>query len=268
MWRLFPWLMLCSCAPVVVERPPQAVPAAVEPKPVIRVPSRPAEAPELTRRTIGGIGFEGVAFDSRTHRLAVVDQENGPGSQYATAAEAGNKTGGLMALNAGFFTPEGLPLGLVVAAGRTAGSWNAASSLGSGVWFEDASGNPAIRRRDDLGKSAALQTRELIQAGPMLVGNGRAVSGLESRKTSARSVILWDGGTRWWIGRGAPCTLAALAQALAGSGPAGWQVRHALNLDGGRSVDLWVSSGVSAGPAAHRPPWNRAVRNFLVLKTR
>lgn len=262
-------LLLASCAPVVVEKPPQAVPLVEVEKPSAPVtPSQPIEAPVLTRRSIGGIGFEGVAFDSRTHRLVVVDQEGGPGSRYATAADAGSRTGGVMALNAGFFTPEGKPLGLVVSAGRVAGSWNSASSLGSGVWFEDSSGTPAIRRRGEIGSSSARRTRELIQAGPMLVENGRAVGGLESQKSSARTVILWDGSTRWWIGRGAPCTLAALANALAGPGPAGWSVRHALNLDGGRSVDLWVSGAVSGGPASHRPPWNRAVRNFLVLKAR
>jgi len=267
-WFLLSVLVVASCTPAVVERPPQAVPLVVVEKPDVPTPSHPVEAPILTRRSIGGIEFEGVAFDSRTHRLVVADQAGGPGSQYATAADAGSRTGGIMALNAGFFTPEGTPLGLVVSAGKAAGSWNSSSSLGGGVWFEDFSGKPAIRRRGDLGKSAALQTRELIQVGPMLVENGRGVGGLESQKSSARTVILWDGGTRWWLGRGSPCTLAAFANALAGAGPAGWNVRHALNLDGGRSVDLWVSGAVSGGPAGHRPPWNRAVRNFLVLKTR
>lgn len=107
--------------------------------------------------------------------------------------------------------------------------------------------------------------RELIQAGPMLVENGRAVSGLEANKSSARAVILWDGGTRWWIGIGSPCTLAALGQALANGQPAGWPVRQALNLDGGRSTDLWISDAISGGPITRRPPWNRPVRNFLVL---
>jgi Phosphodiester glycosidase len=263
---LFFIMLTASCSPVAVEPAPRAAPVVHMQKPVSPAPSQPARAPEVTRSGMGGIEFEGVTFDSRTHRLVVVDQRAGPGSQYATAADAGAGSDGIMALNAGFFTPEGMPLGLVVSAGKVAGSWNGSSSLGSGIWFEDSSGSPSIRRREDLGKSAAQQTRELIQSGPMLVENGRSVGGLESQKTSARSVILWDGGTRWWLGRGSPCTLAVLAHALAGTGPAGWKVRHALNLDGGRSVDLWISPAVSGGPAGHRPPWNRAVRNFLVLR--
>ena len=164
------------------------------------------------------------------------------------------------AVNAGFFTPEGDPLGLVVAAGKISGSWNTASSLGSGVWYQNRSGKIAIARRGTLNRAEASAMRELIQAGPLLVENNRAVSGLDATKPSVRIAILWDGGTRWWIGRGSPCTLAALGEALAA-----WPIRHALNLDGGRSSDLWISECVSGGPLLRRAPWNRPVRNFLVL---
>ena len=47
--------------------------------------------------------------------------------------------------------------------------------------------------------------------------------------------------------------------------PAGWPARHALNLDGGRSADLWIAETVPGGPITRRCPWNRPVRNFLVL---
>lgn len=236
--------------------PPLSSPASVIPP-----PSTPAGPARATVRDISGITFEGVAFDSRSQRLAVVDQPGGPGSQFADAAAAAKSRGGLAAVNAGFFTPEGAPLGLVSSSGKISGSWNSASSLGNSVWYE----NSAIVRREKLGRSAASGMRELIQAGPLLVENGHAVGGLEATKTSARIVLLWDGGTRWWIGRGSPCTLAALGQALATDQPAGWSVRQALNLDGGRSADLWISDTVPGGPVSRRPPWNRPVRNFLVL---
>jgi hypothetical protein len=110
--------------------------------------------------------------------------------------------------------------------------------------------------------------RELIQAGPMLVADGQAVGGLESTKTSARTLLLWDGGVRWCMARTSPCTLSELAAALVLQSPAAWPVRHALNLDGGRSSDLWVSGSVRGGPLVRRPLWNRPVRNFLVLRPR
>jgi hypothetical protein len=258
--------MLGACfraEPLQPEPIPEPVVKSVEaPKPVISTPSRP---PRFTSAEILGITFEGVDFDSRTHRLIVADQASGPGSQFADAAAAARAVGGIAAINAGFFTPDGAPLGLVVSAGRSSGSWNSASSLGSGVWHENEARATAITRREKLGRSAAGGMRQLIQAGPLLVENGRPVSGLDATKTSVRMVTLWDGGTRWWIGRGSPCSLGDLGLALANSQPAGWKIHHALNLDGGRSADLWVSGAVSGGPMVRRPAWNRPVRNFLVL---
>ena len=99
-----------------------------------------------------------------------------------------------------------------------------------------------------------------------ILEHGRAVGGLEHTKSSARTMILWDGGERWWIGRAAPCTLARCAEILATSSPSGWPVKAALNLDGGRSSELWVSEKISGGPLKSRPLWNRPVRNFLVLE--
>ena len=110
--------------------------------------------------------------------------------------------------------------------------------------------------------------RETLQSGPMLVDRGLAVSGLESDKTSARCFIAWDGGTRWFIGRTSPCPLNSLAATLASGKHCGWTIHRAMNLDGGRSSDLWVSSRVSGGPLTSRPPWNRPVRNFLILVPR
>jgi hypothetical protein len=265
--------LVSSCAPVretgapAPERPAVRETAAA---PVARpiVPDLPLESAKATSREISGIVFEGVAYDSRSHRLTVVDQAGGPGSRFPDAAAAGRARGGVAAINAGFFTPEGDPLGLVIAAGKRAGTWNAASSLGSGVWHQDSSGYSAISRRETLGRQGAGAMRELLQAGPMLVDSGRAVSGLESTKSSIRTIILWDGGNRWWIGRASACTLAELAAILATHQLAGWPIRFALNLDGGRSSDLWISESITGGPVIRRPPWNRPVRNFLVLVTR
>jgi uncharacterized protein YigE (DUF2233 family) len=264
--------LVSSCAPVRETKedgkPDTVAEVREELLKIPEVPS-PVEVPlqsvRATSAEVSGITFEGVAFDSRSHRLVVVDQERGPGSKFADAGEAAASCGGLAAVNAGFFTPEGAPLGLVVAGGKVRGGWNSASSLGSGVWFEAGDGSCAIRRREVIGRGAAGGMRELLQAGPMLVESQRAVTGLEAEKTSARTVIAWDGGSRWWIGRTPPCTLADLARALASSGPAGWPVKSALNLDGGRSSELWVSGKVPGGPVSMRPMWNRPVRNFLVL---
>jgi hypothetical protein len=265
-------LLAVSCSPVVEPKESPAVARLMPPVEMIppalakpELASHSAEPPRAIRGEFSGITFEGVAFDSRSHRLAVIDQAGGPGSRFPDAAQAAVSVGGLAAVNGGFFTPEGGPLGLVIAAGKRSGAWNSASSLGSGIWHADASGFSAISRRDKLGESGAAALRELLQAGPMLVENGRAVSGLDPHKTSARTVILWDGGSRWWIGRCSPASLAQAAATLASGPVPGWPVRHALNLDGGRSSDLWISGAVAGSSVSRRPAWNRPVRNFLVL---
>ena len=244
---------------------PSAVPAAFVP-PTPQTPSYPPKAPNLTQTYIRGIHFEGVSFDARSHRLLVIDQPNGPASTFGTSQDVARQHNALLALNAGFFTPEGDPLGLVISNGGRAGAWNTASSLGSGIFSESSSGNLSITRR---GSPAAFQgARELIQAGPLLVENGPAVGGLDAGKPAVRSILLTDGGTRWWIGKTSSCTLAGLGEALASQSPSPWKIRQALNLDGGRSTDLFVSSGIQGGPFERRGILNRPVRNFLILKPR
>lgn len=230
------------------------------------LPPTPAKAPELSSRTIRGIEFEGVAFDARSHRLLVIDQPQGPGSAFNTARDAAAAHGALAALNAGFFTPEGKPLGLVITNGRRFGVWNSASSLGSGIFAESSSGQLSISRR--VSPSAFQDARELMQAGPLLVENGGAIGGLDAGKSAVRSILLTDGGTRWWIGRTSLCSLSALGKALASGSPAPWPVHHALNLDGGRSTDFFVSTKIPGGPLERRGLLNRPVRNFLILKPR
>ena len=274
-------LLIIGCAPVPPLQKPVVHPPAMEERstrtPAITLAASPVSQPvspapvappRITRQEHRGIRYEGIAFDSRSYRLAVVDQSGGPGSQFADAEAAGRSKGGLAAINAGFFTPEGTPLGLVISGGQSAGFWNGASSLGSGIWCQDASGNLSIVRRENLGRGGAGTKRELIQAGPMLIENQHPINGLEAMKTSVRSIILWDGGTRWWIGLTSPCTLAEVSENLSHASPAGWKARQALNFDGGRSSDLWISANVSGEPVYRRAPWNRPVRNFVVLIAR
>jgi len=196
----------------------------------------------------------------------VVDQKNGPGSQFTTAEQAARAHNAIAATNGGFFTPDGHPLGLVVADGVTSGNWNNSSSLGSGVWLEDASGESFIARRSTHVKSLASSARNLLQSGPLLIEHGRPVPGLDPVKSSTRTFLLWDGGNRWWMGISSPVTLDTLASILSNNPPSPWQPVLALNLDGGRSSELWLARS-SAGPQrTTRMPWSRTVRNFLVLQ--
>jgi uncharacterized protein YigE (DUF2233 family) len=242
---------------------PVVAPVAPPPRPAPSISS----PPRFFQCELGGISFQGVSFDSSSHRLAIADQPNGPASQWSDSQEAGRATNALAAVNGGFFTPEGTPLGRVVSHGKAAGSWNP-SSLGGGAWFVQSNGSSAISRREVVRHIPESAISSLLQAGPMLVENGHAVSGLDSTKSSPRTFIAWDGGTRWVIAHAEPSTLAGLSSALATNRLVGMPVHAALNLDGGRSAELWVSPTISGGPVFLRPFWNKPVRNFVLLLPR
>ena len=243
--------------------PATASPAAApqepaNPSPVAAAPEQPRRLPLAFRASVQGIAISGISYDSRTHRIAVADQESGPGSKWADAEAAARSHGGIAAINGGFFTPEGNPLGLVVSGGKRRGSLNRASSLGAGLF---AGGNTPVLLRRERGSNSG----EILQAGPFLTEDGRAIGGLSTKSSSARSFIAWDGASGWIIGRTGAGSLAELAAALAGAELGGVKIKCALNLDGGRSSDLWISSAVQGGPLRERPLWNKPVRNFLVL---
>jgi hypothetical protein len=233
----------------------QEVAATPTPPPA---PESPRRAPLAFRTSIGGVSISGISYDSRSHRIAVADQDGGPGSKWPDAEAAAKAYGGIAAINGGFFTPEGKPLGLVVSDGKKSGSINRASSLGAGMFAEE--NPPALVRRERASNSG-----EILQSGPFLVENSRAIGGLSTQSSSARSFIAWDGGSGWILARTGSCSLSQLGTALAGAELGGVKIRTALNLDGGRSSDLWVGSSAAGGPLRERPLWNKPVRNFLVL---
>ena len=277
-WLVFAPLALAAChpflqpeAPPTPRKHPYTTPPALvrQTAAPIAQPLRqsPISPPRYFQEEIGGVTFQGVSFDSRSHRLAIADQPNGPASQWSDSQEAARSTHALAAVNGGFFTPEGRPLGRVISHGKPTGSWNP-SSLGGGVWFSQTDGSSALVRRESARHLPESGISSLLQAGPMLVENGRAVSGLDTVKSSPRTFIAWDGATRWAIVHADACTLDIVSTALAGRHLADVVVNAALNLDGGRSAELWISPSVSGGPVFVRPFWNKPVRNFVLLLPR
>lgn len=267
-------LFLTQCTPVPSPAPqfralnqPAAV-ALLPDEPIPSEPTDPPDSPQLTTPEKTSVTFEGVAFDSRSHRLLVVDQIAGPGSEFKDAAEAAAAHKGMAAINGGFFTPEGEPLGLVVSNSQVTGQWNAESSLTSGVFSESADARMSISRRDAIGTQKAKQMRHLLQAGPMLIDQHQVVSGLDEEKITSRSFILWDGKTRWWIGRSSNCSLQQLANAIREQAPVGWAPKQALNLDGGTSTQLWIGAPLSPKPVTSSHWWTKPARNYLVVVAR
>lgn len=275
--------LVVSCAPQSPTPPPKEIQAATTPVRADFYPGNDAPLPveghlpvdtsrhPLRSQTakIAGVTLTYLSFDTRTHTLAVVDQA-GLGSSYQSASAVTKSKNALATINGGFFTPEGQPLGIVYHDGKKTGSLNTASSLGSGVLYIDKKlAQPVIARRATFQKwlkDPAFDPKEVIQTGPFLIEGGRAVSGLSNDEPRVRSLLLWDGKHHFAIAQSEPITLRNLAGSLAKQTLSGFRVEVALNLDGGRSADLNVSSKVQGGPVNLRRWWNKPVRNYVIVR--
>jgi len=262
--------VLCACQPLQYSEPLRLSKKASVVKEATLPAAKENSSPEITPRveniTLSGIRFEGVTFDTRTHQLRIIDQAGGPNSEYPNARSVASQTGAIVATNGGFFTPEGAPLGSVIAAGKRSGNWNSKSSLGSGIYRINAQGRASISRRSSFSNIAS--SIELLQAGPLLIENYGPIGGLSPDRSAARTILLNDGKDYWWIGITSPCSLASLGNTLSQASPTEWRIANALNLDGGRSTELYISPELRGGPIERRGFFNRPVRNFLILKTK
>ncbi|MGJ8697809.1 MAG: phosphodiester glycosidase family protein [Verrucomicrobiaceae bacterium] len=268
-------LMIVGCAPKPITPPrpaPSPAPLALPTDtPAPGPPTTPAPTPQpsptarhpllATTTSKNGITFTLVSYDRRDFSLEVFDQANGPATQWPTAQAAASPNG-LAAINAGFFTPQGKPLGLVIEDGSTFGSLNRTSFLGSGFF---ASSPDRLLSRDSFLKHRP-SSKNILQSGPRLVWQGTTLTGLSHGEKRPRSFLLWDGRHHFAIGHAHAASLASLAAALKAQPLPGFSIQYALNLDGGRSSDLWVGPQVKGGSLSRRSWMNKPVRNYLVLK--
>ena len=208
-----------------------------------------------------GVALTFLLFDDREYKIAVADKERGPATEWLTAQAAAISHGAVASINGGFFTPEGEPLGLVIENGKRIGSWNSQSSLASGLLSVEKF--PRLLRRQYW--RSFSPTRHLLQTGPFLVENNVEVRDLNDREARPRSFIAWNGRHRWAFGFAEGATLAGLGSALAAQPLSEINITTAINLDGGRSSDLWVSPEIPGGGLSTRKIWNSPVRNYLLL---
>ncbi|MBG71011.1 MAG: hypothetical protein CMN06_13070 [Roseibacillus sp.] len=209
----------------------------------------------------GEVALTFLLFDDRQYNMVVADKDQGLATEWQTAEAAAAGHGAVAAINGGFFTPEGKPLGLVIEDGRRIGTWNSQSSLTSGVLSVEKA--PRLLRRQHW--RSFSPTRHLLQAGPFLIENNAVVRDLSNRERRPRSFLVWNGRHRWAFGVAEGATLAGLSAALASQPLPEINITTALNLDGGRSSDMWVSPRITGGPISTRRIWNTPVRNYLLL---
>lgn len=165
---------------------------------------------------------------------------------YAPNAPKGVKdwlavSGGAVAINGGYYTPQNTPLGLLISDGALAGQ----TYRGFGGMFSVRDGKPAVQWLAKQPYAADKKITQAAQSYPMLVWNGKKIEVIDDAgRRSFRSFIGMDKQGRVILGAAiVPLwTLTDLAQYL--DDEPLFALDTALNLDGGGSTGIWVN-GVS-----------------------
>jgi hypothetical protein len=200
-------------------------------------------------------------FNSDHEVFQVIDQGELAGEPRLTLGDACNAAHATAGINGGPYDPQDQPLGLLIAGGKHSGTPSMTDGVTSGVVWSDG-------RRIGIARSAAFDfslpgISQLLQAGPFLVEDSKAVSGLEAARFSRRTLLLTDGGSRWAIAFVPSATLHGLAEALARPGAfPPFQPKTVLNLDGGSSSGFWIDR--ENGQSFYLREISK-VRNFLVV---
>jgi hypothetical protein len=245
-------------APAPISTPSEIAPKNPPPIPILKILPSQRHPLKIRAASLNGTTFTAVTFDGRDYFLKVIDQKEGPGTEFARAEFAGQ--GSLAAINGGFFNPDGSPLGLVITDGQSRGVFNASSFLGTGIIDGE---NATLSDRKSYQESS-----ELLQSGPRLVWNQERLTGLSKSKERPRSFVIWDGNNHFGIGHADRATLQGLANNLEAQPLEGFHIKYAINLDGGTSCDLWVSTQISGGGFTKSSLFRKKARNYLALRKR
>ena len=253
--------------PTVPRADPLALPARAvsmitpqdpPPSPILSALPSQSHPLKVNSASLNGTTFTAVTFDRRNYFLKVIDQKEGPGTEFTGAEFAGQ--GSLAAINGGFFNPDGSPLGLVITDGQSRGAFNSHSFLGTGIIDGE---NTILSHRKSYQKSS-----ELVQSGPRLVWDQERLIGLSKSKERPRSFVIWDGNNHFGIGYADRATLQGLANNLKAQPFEGFRIKYAINLDGGTSCDLWVSTQIPGGGFTKSSLFRKKARNYLALRKR
>jgi hypothetical protein len=228
------------------------------PSPILSALPSQSHPLKVNSASLNGTTFTAVTFDRRNYFLKVIDQKEGPGTEFTGAEFAGQ--GSLAAINGGFFNPDGSPLGLVITDGQSRGAFNSHSFLGTGIIDGE---NTTLSHRKSYQESS-----ELLQSGPRLVWDQERLTGLSKSKERPRSFVIWDGNDHFGIGYADRATLQGLANNLQVQPFEGFHIKYAINLDGGTSCDLWVSNQISGGGFTKNSLFRKKARNYLALRKR
>src|SRR4051794_16922225 len=207
----------------------------------------------LTSDTGGDATIDVALFSAKSANVRVIDN---PGRD--NLAGVMRRVRGVAGANGGYFDPQDLPVGLVIADGKLLAPFRKARLLSGGLI--------ADKKRIDLLRSAEYSSRKnvttALQCGPFLVDAGIPVPGLNAIKPARRTFFFTSGSDRAGLGSCSPVTLAELGEILATPRLMGdLKVQRALNFDGGSSSAFWFAG--KEGPFSIGE--YKTVRNFVVI---
>lgn len=179
-------------------------------------------------------------FDQKTHGVRLIDAESAPGGPFKRLKQAMEKGDYVAGCNGGFFHRNREPVGLAVADGKVRGSLNLKSSVASGALVSDGK-TIRLLEKSALRKVRPPYPKQLVQTGPFLVRNGKAVSGLKEGRYHRRTFVATDGKGTWIIAFTPPTSLARLSKVLADEKTfQSMNIKTALNCDGGASAAFYA----------------------------
>jgi exopolysaccharide biosynthesis protein len=197
-----------------------------------------------------------VRFTPADVRLEVVANTDG---QIRGLRELIETDGGLAGINGGYFEANLDPIGLLISNGRVVHKLQKAKIL-SGLFYVK-NGRPLLARTREFPGTEGIQ--QAIQCGPFLVDGGRAASGLDNRRTAARTFIFSCGPSEWGFGICRSVTLEEMGDILAHvSMIPERHISRALNFDGGSSSTFYARADGGTIFSEQRP----VVSNYLVVK--
>lgn len=220
----------------------------------------------LANRSTGRVVLlRSIHFAVTTNRFAVIDNPRGD----ETLAAALQRCGALAGVNGGYFHPDRTPLGLEISGGQLVHSFERARLL-SGLLAIGAS-RTALLRVSEF--SPRQKLNDALQAGPFLIDQEKAVTGLNDVRRAQRTAICFskasgkegDVADVFRLIVCEPVTLAEFAQILTTQLRTGTHtVERALNLDGGSSTGMWIRGRDTSDIGD--PKVN--VRNYLAILPR
>jgi hypothetical protein len=178
----------------------------------------------------GGGSAHQLEVDLLSAELRVLDSRDHK-RKAMTAREFAEATGAAAVLNGPFFDLDGSPMGLLVVDGKQRQKVRRADW---GVFYVDGAGAHVVHTRDYGGGAG---TRQAFQVGPRLVVEGEVLA-LKPQSARRTAVCSKSSGKVVALVTETSVEASVLARYLADIG-----CKDALNLDGGPSSQIFVSSG-------------------------